>query len=131
VGQLTVYLDSVGVEHKLISASTTESNGKAEAFIKILSTECLKMKEFADFQEIEAFVAQFVTYYNQYRAHGGVGYKPPVWWYAGDSPKVKGLGKLWGLEAVAQQWSGESSAEAPIVVTKEEMARRKALVLVT
>ena len=32
------------------------------------------MKEFADFQEIETVVAQFVTYDNQYRAHGGIGY---------------------------------------------------------
>ena len=38
---------------------------------------------------------------NQYRAHGGIGYKPPVWWYAGTCPKVKGLGGLWGLETVA------------------------------
>jgi len=128
VGQFTAYLASVGIEHKLISAYYPESNGKAEAFIKILSTECLKMKEFADPQELETFVAKFVMYYNQYRAHGGVGYKPPVWWYAGTSPKVKGLGALWGLEAVAQQWSGESSAESPIVVTKEALARRKALV---
>ena len=128
VGQLDAYLGSVGVEHKLISAYYPESNGKAEAFIKILSTECLKMKEFADFQELETFVAQFVMYYNQYRAHGGVGYKPPVWWYAGDCPKVTGLSRLWGLEAVAHQWSKESSAEAPIVVTKEKLTRCKALV---
>jgi signal transduction histidine kinase len=96
--------------------------------IKILSTECLHMKEFANLQELETFAAQFVTYYNQYRAHGGIGYKPPVWWYVGASPKVKGLSRLWGLEAVAQQWSRESSAEAPIVVTKEKLARCKALV---
>jgi len=86
------------------------------------------MKEFADFQELETFVAQFVIYYKKLSAHGRMGYKPPVWWYAGDSPKVKGLGRLWGLEAVAQQWSGESSAETPIVVTKEKLACCKALV---
>ena len=86
------------------------------------------MKEFANLQELETFVTQFVTYYNQYRAHGSLGYKPPVWRYTGTCPKVKGFGGLWGLEAVAQQWSGESSAEAPIVVTKEELTRCTALV---
>ena len=116
------------MDHKLISAYYPESNGKAEAFIKIASTECLQMKEFANLQELETFVAQFVTYYNQYRAHGRIGYKPPVWWYTGASPKVKGLSRLWGLEAVAQQWSGESAAEDPIVVTKGKLARCKALV---
>jgi len=128
VGKLDAFLNQEEIDHKMISAYYPESNGKAEAFIKILSMECLKITEFANLQELETFVAQFVMYYNQYRAHGGIGYKPPVWWYAGASPKVKGLSKLWGLEAVAQQWPGESSAEAPIVVTKEKLARCKALV---
>jgi transposase InsO family protein len=128
VGKLDTFLEQEEVDHKLISAYYPESNGKAEAFIKIVSTECLTMKEFANQQELETFVAQFRMYYNQYRAHGSLGYKPPVWWYAGICPKVKGLGGLWGLEKVAHQWSGESSAEVPIVVTKEKLTRCKALV---
>jgi len=128
VGKLDIFLEQEEIDHKLISAYYPESNGKAEAFIKILSMECLQMKEFTNLQELETFVVQFVMYYNQYRAHGGIGYKPPVWWYTGTCPKVKGLGGLWGLETVAQQWSGESSAEAPIVVTKEKLVRCKALV---
>ena len=127
-GKLDAFLDEENVHHKLIIAYYPESNGKAEAFIKILSTECLKITEFANQQELTTFVAQFRTYYNQYRAHGSLGYKPPVWRYTGTCPKVKGLGGLWGLETVARQWSRESSAEAPIVVTKEELARCKALV---
>jgi transposase InsO family protein len=127
-GQLDAFLEQEEVDHKLISAYYPESNGKAEAFIKIVSTECLTMKEFANQQELTTFVAQFRTYYNQYRGHGSLGYKPPVWWYAGTCPKVKGLARLWGLEALAHQWSGESSAETPIVVTKEGLTRYKALV---
>jgi len=130
VGKLDAFLEPEKVDHKLISAYYPESNGKAEAFIKIISTECLKMKEFSDLQELDTFVSQFVTYYNQYRAHGSLGYKPPVGWYTGTCPKVFGLGGLWGLETVARQWSGSSSAEAPIIVTKEELARCRALVLV-
>lgn len=144
-GQLFAYLQSVGVEHKLISAYYPESNGKAEAFIKILSTECLQMKvsdlsekgvrlkagsacSLHDVQELSEFVNRFITYYNQYRAHGGVGYKPPVYWYAGICPQVKGLGGILGLEVVAQEWSGESMAAPPIWVNQELLARQKALV---
>jgi transposase InsO family protein len=130
VGKLDAFLNQEEIDHKLISAYYPESNGKAEAFIKIVSTECLTMREFANQQELTTFVARFRTYYNQYRAHGSLGYKPPVWRYTGTCPKVKGLGGLWGLETVAQQWSGGSSAEAPIIVTKEEFTRCTALVLI-
>jgi len=128
IGQLSAYLSSVGVRHTLISAYYPESNGKAEAFIKILSTECLQMKDFASVQELSAFIVRFVTYYNQYRAHGGLGYKPPVHWYVDTSPRVKGLGGIPGLERVAQEWSGDSIMEPPVVVNQEVLARRKAVV---
>jgi len=78
--------------------------------------------------ELEQFVEQFIDYYNQYRGHGSLGYQPPITWYSGIAPKVTGLGGIPGLEKVAQQWSGESEAEAPIYVTQELLTQRKALV---
>jgi len=128
VGQLDAFLAPEGVLHRLISAYYPESNGKAEAFIKILSTECLTLRAFADMEELQQFVEQFLTYYNPYRGHGSLSYQPPITWYAGVSPKVTGFGGIPGLERVAQQWSGESSAEAPIHVTEELLIQRKALV---
>jgi len=128
VGQLDAFLDPEGVDHRLISAYYPESNGKAEAFIKLLSTECLTKRDFADVEELKQFVEQFLTYYNQYRGHGSLGYQPPITWYAGVTPKVTGLGGIPGLERVAQQWSGFSSVEAPILVTQELLTRQKALV---
>jgi len=68
VGKLDAFLKQEEIDHKLISAYYPLVHGKAEAFIKIFSTECLQMKEFANLQELEIFVAKFVTYYNQYRA---------------------------------------------------------------
>ena len=50
VGKLDAFLDEENIDHKLISAYYPESNGKAEAFIKIVSTECLTMKSFAFFR---------------------------------------------------------------------------------
>lgn len=128
VGQLDAFLDPQGVDHRLISAYYPESNGKAEAFIKILSTECLTLRDFASVEELKQFVEQFLNYYNQYRGHGSLGYQPPITWYAGVTPKVTGFGGIPGLELVAQQWSGESSVETPIVVTQELMRKRKSLV---
>ena len=128
VGQLDAFLDRQGVDHRLISAYYPESNGKAEAFIKILSTECLTLRDFADVAELKPFVEQFLTYYNQYRGHGSLGYQSPITWYAGVTPKVTGFGGIPGLERVAQQWSGESSVEAPIEVTQELLRKRKSLV---
>ena len=128
IGQLDAFLLSEGVEHKLISAYYPESNGKAEAFIKILSTECLTLSDYADAQELSQFVEKFLSYYNQYRGHGSLGYQPPITLYAGVAPKVTGLGGIPGLEKVAQQWPSESSVEAPIYVTQELMTQKKALV---
>jgi len=90
--------------------------------------DCKHIFETCHITELEAFIARFITYYNQYRAHGGLDYRPPVHWYAGVCPKVRGLGGIIGLEAVAQEWSGDSMVEPPIVVNQEVLARRKALV---
>jgi len=128
VGLSRAFLGSEGVEHRLISAYYPESNGKAEAFIKLLSTECLTLKDCADVQELKQFVLEFLTYYNPYRGHGSLGYQPPITWYAGIAPTVTGFGGIPGLEKVAQEWSGQSTAEAPIEVTQELLTRRKALV---
>ena len=79
-------------------------------------------------EELKQFVLEFLTYYNQYRGHGSLGYQPPITWYAGIAPTVTGFGGIPGLEKVAQEWSGQSTAEAPIRVTQELMIQRKALV---
>jgi len=129
VGQLDAFLDPEGVNHRLISAYYPESNGKAEAFIKILSTECLTLRDYADVAELKQFVEQFLNDYNPYRGHGSLGYQPPITWYAGVTPKVMGFGGIPGLELVALQWSGQSTVEAPIEVTHELLTQRKALVL--
>lgn len=128
VGQLDAFLDHEGVLHRLISAYYPESNGKAEAFIKILSLECLTLRDFARVEELQQFVLEFLCYYNQYRGHGSLSYQPPIAWYVGMTPKATGFGGIPGLELVAQQWAGESSVEAPIVVTQELMIQRKSLV---
>ncbi len=59
---------------------------------------------------------------------GSLGYQPPITWYAGIAPKATGLVGIPGLERVAQQWSGESAAEATIDVTQKLLIERKAFV---
>ena len=128
VGQLDAFLDRQGVLHRSLRAYYPESNGKAEAFIKILSTECLTLKDFANVEERKQLVLEFRSDYNPYRGHGRLGYQPPITWYVGVAPKVTGFGGIPGLEQVAQQGSGERSAEAPRGVTQELLSQRKSLV---
>lgn len=91
VGQLSAFLDTEGVDHRLISAYYPESNGKAEAFIKILSTECLTIRDFADVFELKQFVEQFLTYYNQYRGHGSRGLSHRLPGMQALAPRSQGL----------------------------------------
>jgi transposase InsO family protein len=80
-----------GVRHWLITPYYPESNGKAEAFIKIVKRECLN-RPFTTVEELEQALAAFVTYYNHFRLHSSLGYQPPVTRYLGvEAVKDHGL----------------------------------------
>jgi len=84
-------LRAKGIRHRLITSYYPEGNGKAEAFIKILKRECLN-RPFATVEELEQALAKFVTYYNHFRLHSSLGYKPPVSRYLGvEAVKDHGL----------------------------------------
>jgi transposase InsO family protein len=83
-------LRAKGIRHRLITPYYPEGNGKAEAFIKILKRECLN-RPFATVEELEQALAKFITYYNHFRLHSSLGYKPPVSRYLGVEA-VKGHG---------------------------------------
>lgn len=75
-------LSRKGIRHRLITPYYPECNGKAEAFVKILKRECLN-RTFATLDELRHALAEFVTYYNHFRLHGGLGYQTPVSRYLG------------------------------------------------
>jgi len=98
-----------GVEHLLIAPYYPEENGKVEAFIKMLSHEALSLlvNQVETPQALQEALDVYVTYYNNYRAHSALGYKPPVKRYLGICPKVRGLAMIWGLPDLGcPEWIG-------------------------
>ena len=84
-GSLTPFgarLYAAGVQHHLITPYWPEANGKAEAFVKILKHEGLN-HTFTTREALEQALAAFVTYYNYYRLHGSLGFRPPATRYLG------------------------------------------------
>jgi transposase InsO family protein len=74
-----------GIHHRLITPYYPESNGKAEAFVKILKRECLN-RRWATIEELEHALAEFVVSYNHFRLHSSLGYTTPVSRYLGIEP---------------------------------------------
>lgn len=98
-----------GVEHLLIAPYYPEANGKVEAFIKILSHEALILlaNQVETPQALQEAIEVYVSYYNNYRAHSALGYKPPVQRYLGRCPRVRGLAMIWGLPDLGcPEWTG-------------------------
>jgi transposase InsO family protein len=80
-------LQQKGIHHFLITPYWPESNGKAEAFVKIIKHECLN-HPFATLEELQQALAEFVIFYNHFRLHSSLGYQTPVSRFLG-IPTVK------------------------------------------
>lgn len=55
-----------------------QTNGKAEAFFKIVSNEWAYGRVYQNTQERTERLDPFLRYYNLYRPHGGIGGKQPI-----------------------------------------------------
>ncbi len=120
-----------GVEHLTCAPYYPQGNGKAEAFIRILSRELLEKQTFASLDELQTALDLYLTYYNNYRAHSALGWKPPVTRYAGVAMTIRGLAGLPGLELMAANPAyGPSYCDPPPIITPMTAARSRALVLV-
>ena len=103
---------------------TVYSNGKVEAFIKILSHEALAvLVDHVDTpQALQDALDTYVRYYNNYRPHSALNYHPPVQRYLGYAPTVRGLAEIWHLPDLGcPEWSGW--AEPPPTPTRTVMLR--------
>ncbi len=126
-GQL---LAAHGVLHRTSAPYYPQGNGKAEAFIQILTEELLTRHTFATLTELQAALDRYLTYYNNYRRHSAVGWQPPVTRYTGQAMTIKGLAGLLGLEPMAAdpQW-GLSYCDPPVAITARTASAAKALVI--
>ncbi len=128
-GQL---LAEQGIEHLTSAPYYPQGNGKAEAFIKILSRELLEGRTFESLEELQVALDKYLTYYNNYRLHSSLGWKPPISRYAGRAITIRGLAGIPGIEAMANnpRW-GKSFCDPPIEVTSSTARNAGALVVCT
>jgi transposase InsO family protein len=67
-----------GLRHLRTRPYRPQSNGKAEAFIKILLSGWAYRRPYDSGAEREAALGQFLLYYNHYRHHSGLGGARPI-----------------------------------------------------
>ena len=67
-----------GVRLKRTRPFRPQTNGKAEAFIKILQTEWAYQRPYHSNRERLDALPVFLVYYNQHRPHGGIGGATPA-----------------------------------------------------
>jgi len=71
------------LEHRGIRALKTrpyhpQTNGKAEAFVKIVTNEWAYAKTYLSNEERAEMLGPFLREYNLFRPHGGIGGRPPI-----------------------------------------------------
>ena len=67
-----------GIAHKRTRPYRPQTNGKAEAFIKILLREWAYVRKYLTNGERVAALSAFMNYYNQHRLHGGINGATPA-----------------------------------------------------
>ena len=70
-------LFELGIKHRYTRPYRPQTNGKIERFWKTLNDDLLEDYVFASMEEFEKDLAQYLLYYNEYRAHSSLGGKTP------------------------------------------------------
>ncbi len=118
------------VEHLNTAPYYPQGNGKAEAFIKNLDRELLQRQSFETLDQLQAALDQYLLFYNNYRAHSALAWKPPVTRYAGVSVTIQGLAGIPGIEPMAQQSSYlPSFCSQPVSISPSTALRSRALAI--
>jgi transposase InsO family protein len=119
------------IEHHTTAPFYPQGNGKVEAFIRTLNRELLERQTFETLDDLQAALDRYLTYYNNYRAHSALGWKPPVTRYAGVAMSVEGLAGIPGIELMAADPRyGPSHCGPPIQISPSTAANSRALALV-
>jgi transposase InsO family protein/transposase-like protein len=83
LSQFDEFLGEFLIDHTVTKAHHPFTNGKAEAFLRGLEAEVLDVEEFASLAEAEAKIRAYVTEYNFFRTHMGIGGLVPADRYFG------------------------------------------------
>ncbi len=118
------------VDHRTSAPYYPQGNGKAEAFIKILGREILSGRTFDTLDDLQIALDEYLVFYNNYRLHSSLAWKPPASRYTGGSISVTGLAAIPGLEKLAANpIYGSSAADPPVPITPLTAQKSTAIVL--
>ncbi len=70
-------MKTLGIRLEFIFANTPEQNGHVESFHKTLKREYIWTRDFRDYQEAEAAMAEAFVDYNEKRPHSSLNYRTP------------------------------------------------------
>lgn len=68
---------------------TPTDNAWIETWFRLFKYDWLRFQEVFSFHQLEALIAQFVTYYNERRYHGAIGYVTPQQRHTGQDEPVR------------------------------------------
>ena len=67
---------------------TPTDNAWIEVWFRILKYEWLRFQDVLSFHQLEALMGEFITYYNERRYHGAIGYVTPQQRHTGQDEEI-------------------------------------------
>jgi len=127
------FLSEYGTEHRRSAPYYPQTNGKAEAAVKIVKRELIRPlthdsggTEVWFWAEISEHIREFQAWYNFYRAHGALSYQVPARLYAGISMPKQGVENIFGFLPESRIETGKLP-----VINKETRLRNLSLIPVS
>jgi hypothetical protein len=71
------FCEQIGLRHIVTKPYHPQTNGKVEAFFRILKKEFFRPNSFKDLEEVKEQIGRFLFEYNHLRRHGGLNYMTP------------------------------------------------------
>jgi transposase InsO family protein len=68
----------MAIKHSRTRPYTPRTNGKAERFIQTALREWAYAQHWTDSEQRDAHLQPWIDYYNRYRPHGSLNYRPPI-----------------------------------------------------
>ena len=88
----------------------------------------LRRGTFDTLADLQAALDRYLTYYNNYRLHSALGWKPPVSRYTGQAMTIKGLAGIPGLEPMAADPKyAPSYCDPPVEINARTAGKARAL----
>lgn len=101
---------------------TPTDNAWIESWFRLFKYDWLQFQEVFSFHQLEALIAQFVTYYNERRYHGAIGYVTPQQRHSGQDEPVRQARQQRQAQARQLRLATHQSQTTPQLETLEKAA---------